>query len=122
MSFFVLLIETVMQDGSRTHKDWPIGHYDFDEAICKVQELYIRYGIQGGYAFSTDSIATRLASMDSVICWFGGNRLTKYSCYLERIHEDEPVATTSLPPLPASPPLRGRASNGPNYLLAPEYV
>ncbi len=82
--YSILLVESHMQDGTESHTEHKAGIFAQSIIFNELQELYMEYGVQGGFVFNKESIANRMGTMSRVLCWFGFRGGRRYTCYIER--------------------------------------
>ena len=83
-SFAIHIVESWRENGYERQADNVVGVYAPLFLFHELQDLYKEFNVHGGFVFPTESIATRMKSMDRVLCWFGFRDDHKFTCYIEK--------------------------------------
>jgi hypothetical protein len=82
-TYTIYIVESWIAEGSTQEIQHNLGSYSAEYIFHELQELYNEYNIHGGFAFTTDSIAMRMKSMNRVLCWFGFRDSRKFTCFIQ---------------------------------------
>lgn len=83
-TYTIHVVESWLDEGSQQSIQHKLGTFATDYIFSELQELYNEYNIHGGFAFTTESIALRMKTMERVLCWFGFRNGRKYTCFVQR--------------------------------------
>ncbi len=89
-TYKIYIVESWYEIGSQESIQHMLGTFAAEYIFGELQELYNEYNIHGGFAFTTESIALRMKTMERVLCWFGFRNDRKYTCFVQRLPTSTP--------------------------------